>query len=198
MEPAWVVEGLDVVKEAPLRFAEIGEEVCVQVEFGFEFAPEAFDVGVFVAVVGAGEAGEDFQIQQQCLKGAAGILAAFIGMVEQAGSRPASAPGFGQGLLHQGGVDFVAEAPADDFAAEQIHDGSQVEPALASRQVSDISDPGLVGMIGRAALSQSIGRKGGAGRRGFGTEAAFLQAAQAEGAHQTGDAIFTDAPTVLA
>ena len=60
MEAARVVEGFDVVKEAPLRFAEISKEVRVQLEFGFEFAPEAFHVGVFVAVVGAGVAGEDF------------------------------------------------------------------------------------------------------------------------------------------
>jgi len=60
VEAAWVIEGFDVVKEAPLRFAIISEEVMVEVKFGFKFAPEAFDVGVFVAVVGSGEAGEDF------------------------------------------------------------------------------------------------------------------------------------------
>lgn len=92
----------------------------------------------------------------------------------------------------------MVKAPADDFAAVEIHDCSQIKPALTSGQIGDVGDPGLVGSIGRSVLSKSIGKAGRAGGRGFGTVTAFLHAPQAEGTHQAGDAIFSDLPALLA
>src|ERR1044071_3664973 len=101
-------------------------------------------------------------------------------MVEEAWFWPACAASFSEGILDEGGIDFVMKAPADDFAAEEIHDRGQIKPALASWQVSDVGDPGLVGAIGPAQWSESIGRAEGLGGNCFGTEAAFLEAAQAD------------------
>ena len=49
---------------------------------------------------------------------------------------------------------MMLEPPADDFAAEQIHESGQVKPALTGAEVSDIGDPDLVGALGRGQGGQ--------------------------------------------
>ena len=49
---------------------------------------------------------------------------------------------------------MILESPADDFAAEQIHESGQVKPALAGPEVGDIGDPDLVGGCGGGQGSQ--------------------------------------------
>ena len=82
--------------------------------------------------------------QKGCLIGGAGVLAAAIGVMEQARLGFSGELGVGEGLESQGSFQVRLEGPADDSAAKQIHEGGQVEPARAGAEVSDIGDPDLV------------------------------------------------------
>ena len=59
MEALGVIEGFDVVKDFQLSLVEAGEGAAMDLQFGFKFAPEALHVGIFVAMLAAGEAGQD-------------------------------------------------------------------------------------------------------------------------------------------
>ena len=39
---------------------------------------------------------------------------------------------------------MIRHRPADDLAAEQVHDAGQIEPALIGLDVGDVSEPDLV------------------------------------------------------
>ncbi len=53
---------------------------------------------------------------------------------------------------------MLAHRPADDFSGEQIEDHGQVEPALAGRDVGDIRQPDLIGLLGHEIPIQQVGR----------------------------------------
>lgn len=57
-----------------------------------------------------------------------------------------------EGLVGQLGGEAFVGAPAEDAAAAEVHLGSEVEPAFASGQVSDVGDPNLVGSGGCGSL----------------------------------------------
>ena len=65
MESVGVVEGFDVIEDFQFGLLAAAERAAMDLEFVFKFAPEAFDVGVFVAVVGAGEAGPDLEVKEE-------------------------------------------------------------------------------------------------------------------------------------
>jgi len=53
---------------------------------------------------------------------------------------------------------MVAHRPADDFSGEQVEDHGQVQPALAGRDVGDIRQPDLGGLLGREIPIQQVFR----------------------------------------
>src|ERR1700730_14510010 len=57
-----------------------------------------------------------------------GVLAAAIGMVDQAGRRLLPLDGHGQGCDGQFRPHVVTHRPADDFAGEEIEHDGQIEP----------------------------------------------------------------------
>jgi len=56
VEPFWVIEGFDVIKDRGAGFL-VGLEVFLMQPFGFKGAPEGFHGGVVVAVAGGAHAG---------------------------------------------------------------------------------------------------------------------------------------------
>ena len=124
-------------------------------------------------------------------KVSAGVLDATIGMMEQAGFGTTRVNGLEHGLLNQGGFEMGRSSPADDFSAEEIHDGGQVKPTLSGKDVSDVTDPNAIGRFGFWCSGQAIGREGmrmmGVG--GFGFKGTFLPGFELQLAHVPGDPI---------
>src|SRR4051812_9296737 len=86
-----------------------------------------------------------------------GILAAAVRMHDQ--SRTGFAPPVrrSQRLAHQFGLDPITHRPTHDSAAGQIHDAGQIQPAFASGDVSDVSNPSLVDSPTVQAPIQHVG-----------------------------------------
>ena len=59
----------------------------------------------------------------------------------------------------------IGGSPPDDPAREQVHDCSEIEPALPGPHVGDVRGPDLVGSLGREVALEPIGGHRGA-RRG--------------------------------
>ena len=148
MEALAVIKDFDVVEESALGLGEVGEGFAFEVQFTFEGGPEAFHGGVVVAATGPAHAGSKAIGEELLLVGGAGVLAAAIGVVEQAGFGAPSLLGVSQGLKGQRSLQMILKLPADNLAAEQIHESGQVKPALAGPEVGDIGDPDLVGGCG--------------------------------------------------
>jgi len=65
-----------------------------------------------------------------------------------------------EGVEGQAGFEIFLHGPADDFAAEEIHDAGQIEPTFASGNVGNVADPNLVDAGRRALSGQAIGGDG--------------------------------------
>jgi hypothetical protein len=120
-----------------------------------------------------------------------GVLAAPIGVVDKARARRASLDSLLEGLLDQAGFEMVGRSPAEDFAAIEVHDGGQIEPALDGKDVSNVADPDPVGGGDWWGLNQMVLGDGQAVTRvgSFGSEGAFLAGFEFEGLHMASDAI---------
>ena len=78
----------------------------------------------------------------------ASVLDAAIGVVEQTGFGTTRADGLKQRLPDQRGFEMRGSSPTDDLSAEQIHNRSQVKPALSGEDISDVADPDAIGRFG--------------------------------------------------
>ena len=198
MEAERVVKLFDVFIDGGTGVGQISEGAAVD-QFGFEGAPEGFHGGVVVAVAAAAHAGEDLCGLQEGLKGATGILDTLIGMEEEA--RGGLAPGKGvlEGIFDQGAMEGITEGPADDFAAEAVHDGGEISPAGLGVDVGDVSDPSLVEAGQWAEGFEAVGGRslGMAAVSGARAEGSFGTGLEAVPAHEAGDAVFA-AGNVLA
>ncbi len=116
MEPLAIIEYLQVIKEGQVDLG-MGEPVLAMNEFGFKGAEERFHGGIVVAVSGGAHAGEDAVTLEELTVISAGVLAAAVGMVEQACGRSAMVQSAFQGVLDQRGFEMIGGGPADDFAA---------------------------------------------------------------------------------
>ena len=191
MEALGVIKVFDVLVNGGAGVGQVSEGGAVD-QFGFEGAPEGLHGGVVVAVAAAAHAGEDLCGLQEGLKGATGILDSLIGMEEEAGGGLASGEGELQGIPDEEAVEGVTEGPADDFAAEAIHDGGEVSPAALGVDVGDVSDPGLVEAGQRPKGFEAVGGRslGVAAVGGPGAEGAFGTGLEVLLAHEAGDAVF--------
>ena len=95
MEALAVIKDFDVVEESALGLGEVGEGFAFEVQFTFEGGPEAFHGGVVVAATGPAHAGSKAIGEELLLVGGAGVLAAAIGVVEEAGGFVERRPGPG-------------------------------------------------------------------------------------------------------
>ena len=97
-------------------------------------------------------------LSQQLLIRPAGVLAAAIRMADQSGRGLACLDRHAQGRAAQLAVVLFAHRPADDAAAEQIHQRRQVKPSFAGADVADVANPDRVAAIGCESSLQPVGR----------------------------------------
>ena len=105
--------------------------------FALERAKEAFHRRIVVPGPDAVHTRLDPMVLQQGLVGRGRVLAALIRMMDETRSRPPLADSHPQGIQGQGAGHAVRHGPADDPAAVEVQNSSQVEPAFPSRDVGD-------------------------------------------------------------
>ena len=91
------------------------------------------------------------------MEGLTGILAASIAMKHQLclATRTAAEPSHLEGVDYELTPHVFSERPADHLAVEQVQDHRQKQPSLVGRDVSNVSDPYLVGLgHGEVAIQQ--------------------------------------------
>ncbi len=115
-------------------------------------------------------------------------------MGDHAGAAAAAADGHAERVEHELGFEVVTHRPADDPAAEDVLDGSEEEEALAGLDVLQVADPEPVRLRPGEVAVDEVGRRRPlrvADRR---PRPALLAVgtAQAELAHQPGDALLAD------
>jgi len=87
-----------------------------------------------------------------------GVLAAAIGMMDEARSRAAPLDCHDERGDSEFGTHVLAHGPANHLAGEQVEDHGQVEPALAGRNVGDIRQPDLIGPVCDTILLEQVCR----------------------------------------
>ena len=88
------------------------------------------------------------------------ILAAAIGMMDQARRRILPLDGHGQCCDRQFRPHVIAHRPADDPPGEKIEHDGQIEPSSPSWHISYVGEPDLVGPFGDEVLSEPVGGDG--------------------------------------
>jgi len=86
----------------------------------------------------------------------AGILAAPVGMDDQAGCRLALANRHLQSHAHQLGRHAGRHRPADDLTRIQVQYGGQIQPAAPRADIGDIRHPSLIGRRRRKSAIQYV------------------------------------------
>ena len=159
VQPPTIVECLHVIEEGPVDLCRSEPRLAVN-ELGFKRAEERFHAGVVVAVARRAHAGEHLMVLEQLAIIGAGILAAAVGMVQEARRRSAPAQSALERLLDERSFEVVSRGPAHDLAAAQVHDGGQIKPALIGLDIGDVGEPDPVRRGGRAGSERSGGRGG--------------------------------------
>ena len=148
-----------IVGHAGLRVGQVGKNgpLAQFEDLRFEARPQAFGLGVVVALTAAALRAQGLVLVQQLPIRVAAVLAAAVGVDEQARGGRLGPKGPLQGTGHQlcghGGPDL----PADDLLAGHVLKGAQVGPvAVGQRQIRNITDPTPVGPGGRGLVEQPV------------------------------------------
>ena len=126
--------------------------------FEFKGTPDRFHGGVVVTIGPATHAGDGTDFSDGSSVGFARVLAASVGVDDQAGRGTAVVDRHGEGVEGQGGVDFIAHGQADLASAGGVFKCTQVEPAFAGLHVGDAAASDFVGLIGCWSVAQHVVR----------------------------------------
>ena len=102
-----------------------------------------------------------------------------------------------QGIQHKLCVQGRRHGPADDAAAERVERDGQIQEAGPRGNVRDIGHPQHVRALGREVAVDQIGRLPCTVTNGRLDEPAAADAGKTCLAHQTGDALLTDADALV-
>ena len=179
-----VIEGVHVVEDRQASLGT-GGAALPRKPFGFERGPEAFYVGVVVAIGLATHALMDLFLTQQLSVAGAGVLVALIAMVDESLSLLGlCAESLSQRGKAERGVESAVKRHAQDAATGLIHNASQVKPAFLGGDKGNIGYPDLPRDRRSLAPQQEIGRGGAIGAlAGLRPEDSALDATQLTGPH---------------
>ena len=153
-----VIGDLNSGEDERSGFFAIEEDGLIK-EFIFKSAPEGFHESIIVAVGFAAHAGLDASLVELSAIFGTGVLAAAIGMMQEAlrRKRLTMFKSHLEGLEWQRGLEVFLHGPADDFTAVEVHDGREVEPSLPGRNEGNISDPDLIDATGGSSIREPVG-----------------------------------------
>src|ERR1043166_2136219 len=154
-----IVETFDVLEDLMASFAAGSEAVPIY-QFQFESAPEALHDRIVVTVGSATHRGDQTRPGQSVAIIGAGVLNTTIRVEEQLGRWSPMRHRHGQSLQDQARVDALAHGPADDSAAVEIEDGSEVKPAFLGFDVGDVGHPDLVRRTSLGSVREVVGCNG--------------------------------------
>ena len=89
-----------------------------------------------------------------------GVLAAAIGMMDQAWRRLLALDGHGQGRDRQVRAHVVTHRPANDLSGEKIEHDSQIEPSFLGWDIGYVSEPDLIKPLGGEFPGEPVGGNG--------------------------------------
>jgi hypothetical protein len=157
MQPLAIVISFDV-DEQVMPGSIPGWITSLVHEFGFDRAKAAFHWSVIPTIsfpahgLGHAGCGEKFAVI------GGGVLAAAIGMMDQARRRFLPLDGHGQGRDSQFRPHVIAHRPAGDLPCEKVEHDGQIEPSFPGWHIGYIGEPDLVGLPGGKVLSQPVSR----------------------------------------
>ena len=159
MKPLTIVISFDVSEQIvpcniPVWIASLVHE------FGFDRAKAAFHRGI-VPTISLPAHGLDHPgcIEDLAVIGS-GILAAAIGMMDQAWRGLLALDGHGQGRDRQVRPHVVTHRPANDLSGEKIEHDSQIEPSFLGWDIGYVSEPDLIRPLGGEFLGEPVGGNG--------------------------------------
>src|ERR1019366_7129015 len=158
------VHSCSVIPEQPgdgfiLGLADGFKTLSMQ-SFHLQRTKQRLRAGVIPAVALAAHRWPNAMLFEYLTEVFAGVLAAAIAMKEQPCLLTwiALEPGHFQSIDHQVTLHIRPHRPALHFAAEQINYDSQKQPAFLSRDICQITDPGLVGRGHSELAIKHVGR----------------------------------------
>lgn len=159
-------------------------------EFVLECSPETLDGRVIIAIPTPTHRCQHAELGHQRAVFMRAVLAAAVGVLNQAWRRSTQGDGPEQGLHHQVPCHLLTHCVANDFAGIQVLQSGQVQPALISRDIRQVPSPHLVRRLGGELLLEQVRRHRQIvlriGRR---LELAFLLAAQSQFLAQSANAM---------
>lgn len=159
----------------------------------FQSPPETLDRGIIVAVAAAahGDLHAELLKQFAVLQGA--ILAAPVGVVDQACRRPLGCDCAEKGLADQILRHSLAHCVAHDLSGEEVFVAGKIQPTLGGWDIGDIGHPDLVRGFGHKVLLQKVfGNRQGVVRIRRCLELFHLLAANAMGPADAFDPVDSD------
>lgn len=132
-----IVEGIDVIRDVCDRQLAILVDMLLDL-FLLQTAEEGLGDGVIPAVPSPAHAGDQTVRLAESLPTIAPVSGALIGVNDRVAGL-AFTNSFEHGIEYQFTMKSGARRPANDLAREQIHHDSQVQPALPSANVRDVS-----------------------------------------------------------
>src|SRR5471030_198489 len=187
--PLAVVEAFDVFLYCCFRVSP-GRVALMVHQLVFQAAPEALHGRVVVAVPPARHGWLHAELLHQFLIVVSAVLAATVGVVNQARRGAFVAHGLQQRRCRQCLRHALVHRVAHQLAGEYVLDAGQVKPALAGGHIGDVGHPGFVWPRRRKGLiEQVVGHRQVVIRVRGGLEFALLLAAQGELATQADDAV---------
>ena len=196
MQPVAIVEG-EILAQGASQRAVLIEFHFVEA-FELEGVKEGFDVSVVIHGARAVHALDESVFCQRLLEEARAVFDTAIGVEEDTGSWLSQANGMFERGDGQVCCTALAQGPADDAAREAIHDDGEVSPLTSDLEVSDITDPQLVGAADVLAPHDVV--HGAEELHGFALAAEQVVATALQGgfAHEASDAASTNAVPQLA
>ncbi len=95
-------------------------------------------------------------LAKQGLEGSTGILFPLIGMEDQGRIGLSPLNGSPQGRTYQIMGEARTRRPADYLPREEIQDGREIQPSFFGRDIGDIGDPYLVGILDSHLVPEKV------------------------------------------
>ena len=123
-----------------------------------EGVEEAFHGRIIVAARRPAYRGFSFHCNELLAVRFRGVLAAAVGMTDEAFGRSLPLRSRHQGGQRQLCSHMVAHRPSDDLAGRQIEHSREIKPSLAGRDIDNVGQPDAVGCFRDELLFQQVGR----------------------------------------
>jgi hypothetical protein len=157
MEPLTIVVSFDVGEQVALGSIACWIADLVN-KFGFHGSKVALHGGIVPAIsLPAHGLDETGFIQGFAIIGG-GILAAAIGVMDQARRGALSLDGHGQGSDGEFGAQMITHRPTNNLPGEEIQYDGLIEPPFGGWHVGDVGQPNLIRPRGHEGLFEQIRR----------------------------------------